>query len=74
MFGKDVEISVDAHGCFEGVKERLVNLFDPKFRLTISQVESAIILLFLSFDEKEVLLPTEDILSIEVVNYLEDIG
>lgn len=72
VFTEYLEFRVDAHLVLELFKELLINLFDPKGRVAIRDVKRRVILIFLLFDEKQVVKLTHCILFVGVINKLKD--
>ena len=73
VLAEEGQFRVDAHGCFQFFKCVFVYLFDPECGIAISEVERAILLLFLLLYQQQVLLPSENVLPVCVVYYLKQV-
>ena len=52
MLSKHIEFCIDTHVILQFQKEKLIDFFNPKACLAISNVEGAVLLLFLFFNQE----------------------
>ena len=68
MLSKYIEFCIDTHVILQFKKKKLIDFFNPKACLAISDVEGAILLLFLFFYQEDIFRLPHRVFAVDIVH------
>lgn len=71
MTAKCTSFNIETHLILQSSKESKIKFLNPESGVTVSDIEGAVIFVFLSFDEEEKLLSPLGVFTICVVDYVQ---